>query len=298
MLAYRDMPDRKTAAHGLYTLANDGVLDWAIALFESVREYAPGLPLRVIPYDDRQNALAPVVERFGFSYFASGEADRLHALGRRFYPELDFAARGFRKLASFAGPFENFLFLDSDVVALSPLSELIDAAEASAADLVYFDIDINQVYRPGAERDRFVAAGARGFNCGLFAGRRGAVTVEALEATLDELGPDWPERLVPNAEQPFLNYFADRSGLRVQAAHQLAPGFCSTCWPAVGTFSLEEGVWRLRGSNRWDEGWRLYCAHWAGYTRPPEIPNRELWERFHAAGVARMANEGNAVVEA
>jgi hypothetical protein len=289
MLAYRVVPAHRTASYGLFTLANDGVLDWAIALFESVRELAPELPLQVIPYDDRQSALAPVVERFGFSYCASEEADRLHEIGRRFYPGNDFAARGFRKLAAFRGPFARFLFLDADVVALSPLGRLLADVDRSGADLVHFDTDLDQVYRPGAERDRFVAAGARGFNCGLFAGRRGAVPVDDFDRILTELGPSWSERLVPNAEQPFLNFFADRARLNVIPAHELAPGHCSTCWAAVGRIALEDGVYRLRGTGRWDEGWRLYCAHWAGFPLGPEIPNRELWERFHSAGAERAA---------
>ena len=153
---------------GIFTLANDVVIDSTLALFESLKTFAPDLPLRIIPYDTQQQRLAFLAHRFGHSYFESPLLDSLHRLGKSFYPLQEFAARGFRKLAAFEGPFDRFLFLDSDVVALSPLAPLLQAIESSQADLVHFDTDLDQVYRPGPLRDRMVARGARGFNAGLF----------------------------------------------------------------------------------------------------------------------------------
>lgn len=282
------MADRRATNWGIYTLANDGVYDSALALFESLRTFAPGLPVRIIPYDARQERLAEAVREFGFAYFEAPAVAALHRLGEAYYPTQDFAARGFRKLAAFEGPFERFLFLDSDVVALSPVRPLLAAFAATAADLVHFDTDLDQVYRPGPLRDRMVARGARGFNAGLFGGRRGALTVESLAASLRTLAADWTAQLVPNAEQPFLNYHADYTALAVRAAHELLPDFCSTCWPAVGRIAREGSSYRLRDSGRWDEGWQLFFAHWAGFPLGPGMPNRELFEKFHAGARRRL----------
>mgnify|MGYP006381690867 CR=1 FL=1 len=52
-----------TPRWGVYCLANDLVLDWALALFESLREFAPELPLLVIPYDERQVELGLELHR-------------------------------------------------------------------------------------------------------------------------------------------------------------------------------------------------------------------------------------------
>ncbi len=276
------------AAIGVYTLANDAVMDWALALFESVKTIAPTIPLCVIPYDARQGLLSDRVRRFGYSYFESPEQEALQAIGERFYPANEFAARGFRKLAAFEGPFERFLFLDSDAVALSSIEAILGALEIAEIDLAHFDTDLDQVYRPGALRERLVAHGARGFNCGLFAGRRGALTAQRLKETLSSLDADWSTQLVPNAEQPFLNYFADHEGLRVAAAHELLPGHCSTCWPATGRIEPDGADFRLRDSGRWDEGWKLFCAHWAGFPLVPEMPNRWLFDHFHRLGARRL----------
>ena len=270
-----------TQRWGVYCLANDLVLDWALALLESLREFAPGLPLLVVPYDERQAALGRRLAAAGHGYLEHPETEALHRLGRRFYPDDEFAARGFRKLAAFNGPFERFFLLDSDVLALSPLAELVDAVERVSPDLVHFDTDPDQVYRPGPLREALAAAGrGRGFNAGLLIGRRGVLDAARMESAFGDLGADWRDRLVPNAEQPFLNLYADRAGLRLAAAHELVPDACSTCWPAVGRIEREAGAWRLRGSGRWDEGWRLLFAHWAGHRLSPAMPNRELWESF------------------
>lgn len=266
---------------GIFCLANDLVLEWALALLESLREFAPGLPVRVIPYDERQQELGRRLAAAGHAPFDHPEVEALHRLGRRFYPDDEFAARGFRKLAAFSGPFERFFLLDSDVLALSPLGELIAAVERSPADLVHFDTDPDQVYRPGPLRDALVAGGrGRGFNAGLLIGRRGLLDAARMATTLADLGSDWPRLLVPNAEQPFLNLYADRCGLRLAAAHELVADACSTCWPAVGRIERAGGAWRLRDSGRWDEGWRLLFAHWAGHRLAPAMPNREVWETF------------------
>lgn len=281
------------APWGIYTLANDAVLDSALALFESLARFAPELPLRVIPYDSRQDLLAPIVRAFGHSYFDPPEADAFHRLGQSFYPEQEFAARGFRKLAAFGGPSEHFLFLDSDVVALSPLAPLCVAISSARADLVHFDTDLDQVYRPGPLRDRMVARGARGFNAGLFAGRRGALASASLAATLGTLNPDWSRQLVPNAEQPFLNYHADLAGLEVRAAHELVADRCSTCWPAVGRIEFDGEAYRLRGSGRWDEGRRMFFAHWAGFPLGADMPNRAVFDEFHGLALRRLATLGH-----
>jgi hypothetical protein len=276
------------ATWGAFTLANDAVADSALALFESLERFAPGLPLRVIPYDDRQDLLAPIVRGFGHAYFDSPEVEALHRLGESYYPQQEFAARGFRKLAAFDGPFERFLFVDSDVVALSPLAPLFDAITSARADLVHFDTDLDQVYRPGPLRARMVARGACGFNAGLFAGRWGVLTPESLASSLRSLEPDWRAQLVPNAEQPFLNYHADLAGLRVRAAHELLPDRCSTCWPAVGQIEWDGAAYRLRASGRWDEGWQMFFAHWAGFPLGSGMPNRALFDEFLTGGRERL----------
>lgn len=282
-------PYAGAARWGAFCLCNDGVVDWALALFESLRTFEPELELRLIPFDDRVDRVRAAAGRYGYALFETPEIEALDALGRRFYPGDDFAARGFRKLAAFQGPFDYFFSFDSDVAVLGPLAPLCRRIEARRPDLVHFDTDLDQVYRPGELREAMVARGdARGFNAGLFAARRSWLSAASLAAALDDLGSDWRARLVPNAEQPFLNLYADRTGAAKVAAHELLPQFCSTCWPNVGRFACESDGYRLRDSGRWDEGRLLFAAHWAGSGLSERIPNVEVHRRFLDAARARL----------
>jgi hypothetical protein len=288
-----------TGRWGIYCLGNDAVIDWLLALFESLVEFAPQMPVFIIPYDERQSRLGAEAARRGFRYFDHPEVELLHRVGRSFYRDDDFAARGFRKLAAFSGPFEHFFFLDSDVLVLAPLQELCAAIEGQGLDVVHFDTDVDQVYRPGRMRSALEASGrGRGFNAGLFAGRRGALDAARMKATLADLGPEWRTDLVPNAEQPFFNLYADRVGLRLAFGHELVPDICSTCWPAVGRLEQGASGWRLRDSGRWDEGWRFQFAHWAGFELSSEMPNRSLWEVYSARARARRAGTPAGQLEA
>jgi hypothetical protein len=266
---------------GCFALANDLVLDWTLALLDSLRRFAPTLPVRVIPYDDRQSELAIALDLRGHAYLESPEIESLHRIGSRFYPYDDFSARGFRKLAAFSGPFERFLFLDSDVVALGPLGELLEAIERTDSDLVYFDTDLDQVFRPGPDRRRLESAHElHGFNAGLFASRRGLLTAESLGSRLADLDASWTEWLVPNAEQPLLNLYAVRSGWRCSRASEHVPDTCSTCWAAAGELEFDGTCHRLRGTDRWDEGRRMPFAHWAGFRLDRSMPNWRIWAGF------------------
>jgi hypothetical protein len=269
---------------GALTLANDAVLEWVRALLSSLREHCPGLPVAVIPFDDRQERLAALLAERGHEYFDEPVVSRLHSLGRRFYPNDEFSARGFRKLAAFSGPFERFLFLDSDVVALGPVEDLLEAIERSAADLVHFDTDVEQVYRDGEiYRELTARRPVVGFNAGLFASRRGLLSAEPFEAALADLGEGWRSDLVANAEQPFFNLAVERLGLSCVRASDLVEDSCSTCWSAAGRLEFDGAFHRLRDSGRWDEGWRMRFAHWAGIRLSPEMPNRDVWLRYRDA---------------
>lgn len=268
----------------IVTLANDAVFDWAVALLASLARYAPGRTVRVIPYDSR-------LERLGTAMAALGNAEvwtppaleAWDALAVRAYPDEPAAARVFRKLASFQAPTERFIFLDADSVALAPLDELFAAIESSDADFVHFDTDIEQVYLPSSWREAMREQGrAIGFNSGLFAGRSGTLAPAHLESAIRSLPGPWREYLVPFAEQAFLNLAVDHAGLSLRGAWELLGGVCSTCWPAVGRLDEEQGVFRLRESGRWDEGWRFLFAHWAGYQLSEAIPNHSVWAGFRA----------------
>ena len=275
---------------GLYSLANDAVLHPLIALLESLSRFAPELRVYVIPFDDRLALVRDLARIYPLELFDDFDFAPLDALGTRFYGNDRWNARGFRKLAAFAGPAERFFFADSDVVALSPLAALRMEIERSDAELVYFDIDLDQAYRPGPFRDELVeSCGSVGFAAGLFASRRGALDPKGVGRALEALGPNWTELVVPNAEQGFLNLAVDRAGLVRRGAYSFVERYCSTCWAGAGAIVETENGFVLDSPQRWDHGWSLYFAHWAGFRLSPAMPNASVYEGFLEKGLARIA---------
>ena len=75
-------------------------------------------------------------------------------IGRILYPTKSVDAKRLRKLAAFYGPFEHFLFLDSDIVVLLPLEPLVSRLVQSRADFIFFDTSPGWVYADPAFREQ------------------------------------------------------------------------------------------------------------------------------------------------
>ena len=179
-------PDDRRRSRGVYTLANDGVYDWLAAFLASYHDHEPNLPVIVIPFDDRMDRVRTLRERFRFEIFEGDCLRELDRIGATYFPDNYNWTHVFRKFAAFWGPFERFVFLDSDIVLLGPLGEFFDRAEEEhQVEYVCGDLDIDQVYTEGPLRDQMAADGqTTGFNTGFFLSSRNAFTVAEAEPVL------------------------------------------------------------------------------------------------------------------
>jgi lipopolysaccharide biosynthesis glycosyltransferase len=151
--------------HGVYCLANDAALEWFEAFVRSFRKHNPDLPLTVIPYDTSMARLKALRARFQFEVMEESEASRFDAIAHRVAGQR-IAGGTFRKLCTFFGEYETFLFLDSDIVVTQPLEPFFDAFEKAEADFIYFDTDMTMVYTPDFARKMMTEFGSTGFNSG------------------------------------------------------------------------------------------------------------------------------------
>jgi hypothetical protein len=263
---------------GLCTLASEGVLEWAVALLESVREHEPTLPVCVIPFDDGVAALRPLASRYRCTVLEDPALGELEALGRRFAPD-DRGARLFRKLAAFAGPFERFAFCDADLVLLAPLGPLFDAYECGDHDLLASDLDLDQVYKPGPFRERMAREGAPGLNTGCFVARRGLLSPAELPALADEAEGVRQHFVASNGEQPFVDFCVHRKRLSVAAFADVLPGTARWTWAGRRVTRDRDG---LRVAEPWkpDHGGRLPVLHWAGLRPRGDMPNARVFLRY------------------
>lgn len=231
---------------GVYTLANDAVLEWLIAFLNAHERNAAGLPVCVIPYDaDVAEVRRVVAGRPGVTLLddegALARADAyarqvwsLHPTAMRTW-EAKFGVPGVyrhgmhRKLCAFEGPFERFVFLDADVLVLRPLDfllEPLEGADVSVYDDQYaglshvFDVQhprLREIFDDAALRTQVFCAG-------IFAAHRGLFTAEDLERGLALLAAGDAQVLYPWAnDQSLLNYLVLRLGRRVHNGYLALP---------------------------------------------------------------------------
>jgi hypothetical protein len=109
---------------GIYIIANDRVIEQSIALLNSIRVYDADTPIVLIPYDDNYQAVANILgESFGVKIYEDLEfIERLsHQLQGIFGEQFFARPNQFRKQACWFGSFEEFIYIDTDIVVLKRL---------------------------------------------------------------------------------------------------------------------------------------------------------------------------------
>lgn len=261
---------------GVYSLANDAVLDWTIALLESYRLHEADRPIIFIPFDDDITELSRLADRYAFEILRDETLEELDEIGASLWPENFPRNHLFRKFAAFSGPIEQFLFLDADVVVLDALDELFATFARSECDLIYSDAEIDAVYLPGRFRDAMRERYAvRAFNTGAFLSSRLALTLDDLRGFVPELF-DHRHDLAPTGEQPVLNYCFDRKGLSAARFSEANVSIGFSCWAG------EPGVTQARQNSSYcdGEGKGVPFLHWAGFALDSSMPYYDIFKRF------------------
>jgi hypothetical protein len=257
---------------GFYTLANDASLEWFIAMCESLRRHEPDKPLVVIPWDDRMDRVEELAERYDFTISTDEHLPRLDELGRRLWRSRPQRAPMFRKFASFWGPLDEFLYLDTDIVVLGPLEAYFDALPQEA-DLLFMHSDHDQVYAPGELRERMIGEhGSRGFNAGIFVSRRGALGMEKVTSLVEsalEVADGFDQQTV---DQGFLNYSMDIDRRPTVDAERTVREV-GAAWAGMRVRRTPAGHeladWRTPAN-----GLPVSLIHWSGYRLVPLMPYR------------------------
>jgi hypothetical protein len=268
---------------GVYIVANDRVLDHAIACLNSIRRHDPDTPIMLIPYDDNYQVIY----------------QRLHQdYGVELYPDLDFIDRlsknlqetfgsdffarpnQFRKQACWFGPFDRFLYIDTDVVVLSRISRVLDLL--SEYDFLCYDYQhkggIKNVFTPQVlERGVFTEADLQDiFNGGFWASKKGLMTEERLYETFKECAqhPEYFDFSQKTSDQPIINYMMlKRTEKRFNLVRQGGKGPGS--WAGSPHFEYD-GMGLIDPS----AGKPLDYLHWAGIRIQPGCPYWDIWVHY------------------
>ena len=223
-------------ANGVYILANDVVFDQLIALINSLeKNVSKELPICVVPYDDNTQRARTATQPYPqVQWF---DDDAILSKWERFATQIwqmhptafeNWAKRGVsgvnrlgmhRRFCCFDGPFEKFIYLDADILAMSSFDLLFNSLDR--CDFVTYDFqykDLSHVYDVNAgsltrvfERDRLQT---EIFCAGLYASKKGVFTDKMLADLLSHLKFGDAEILYPNGpDQSILNYMVMKSGI-------------------------------------------------------------------------------------
>jgi hypothetical protein len=261
---------------GIYALVNDRVFDQLVALLNSIEaNYSKEIPVCVIPYDNKMEKVkAEVEKRRNCSIFSNADSiqtwEDFAKKAWSFHPNASENMWGrhklgvHRKLCAFDGPFERFIFFDSDIIVMQPLDFIFVRLDDS--DLVVYDFqhkDPKHVFNVSSEKLYKLFDKERIkkeiFCTGFFASKRTLIGDEDRDQILSSLRNSDSGALYPRAaEQSLLNYAVMKLGCSVYNFAIELPRDERT-----GN-SVTSGHFREEGHALYDKGKRLTYLHYIG----------------------------------
>jgi hypothetical protein len=277
-------------SRGIYITANDRATEQAIALLKSIRAHDTETPVILIPYDDNYQVVAETLsDRFGVSVYEDLEfidrlSNKLHQIfGDRFFAR----PNQFRKQACWFGPFNEFLYIDTDIVVFEKIIDTLDYL--NEYDFICADYQhrggIQNVFTPKVFEDNvFTKEDCKGiFNGGFWGAKKYLISEFDLYEVFAECAahPNYFDFSQKTSDQPIINYMVlKRIPKRFNLVHrpEQAPGN----WAGSSHFVVQDD--RLFDPN---VNQPLQYLHWAGIRIQPGCPYWGIWEHYRYLGEPR-----------
>jgi hypothetical protein len=256
---------------GVYFLANDRILDLTIAFLNSFRKYNPGLPLCLIPFRDDFQRLAELSDDYQFTIFNDEnllkQCDRISLL---FHAEV---TGHYRKLACWHGCFDEFIYVDVDMLVLKDLSFSFDLLPrydfiTSCANIPEA---VQWVWKPTIHHTRLLSPSQieYGANTGYIISKKDAIPLGTLEQRALNATSLKNHMELYCKEQPFLNFLIVTSGLPFTSLWAVAntpefPQNYTEFWAGNGKKQLLPQMHTLVSGQKRE----VYLIHWAGVWQP------------------------------
>ncbi|HLO51739.1 MAG TPA: hypothetical protein VK211_25225 [Kamptonema sp.] len=267
---------------GIYIVANDKVMESAIALLNSIRCYNKDVAIFLIPFDDNyQKVAATLSSLHGVKIFPNLEFIEEFTTKVADIFERDFLAlpNKMRKLAVWFGPLEEFLYIDTDIIVFEDIAENLNKlseVDFFCCDYHHLNEQLRNVFSPIVkEQHIFTNSQLQDvFNSGFWASRKGTITEQQMYDILRECSQhkDYFDFTQNVTDQPILNYMILK----------LISKRCNL----VKTGEQEPGSWagsthfQERDYILYDKGKRLKYIHWAGIPIKPGSPYWKLWKHY------------------
>lgn len=268
---------------GIYITANDKVMDHAIACVNSIRLYDPETPIMMIPYDDNYQGISEKLQQdHGVETYPDlAFIDRLSKNLQEIFGDGFFARPNqFRKQACWFGPFEKFLYIDTDVVVFSKLGRLLDPLETH--DFLCYDYQhkggITNVFSEKVIEEGVFSTDELQdiFNGGFWASKKGLIAEEDLYDVFRDCAqhPDYFDFSQKTSDQPIINYMILKrlpKRLNLVRANGKGPGN----WAGMSHFEYD-GMRLVDPKVDKD----LDYLHWAGIRIQAGCPYWDIWLHY------------------
>jgi hypothetical protein len=271
---------------GVYFLANDGILDMAIAFLNSFRTHNPSIALCLIPYAEDVEQLSSLRQQYNFTIWRDAATlQRCDEISRSFH---GCAVGQYRKLAIWEGPFDRFVYIDSDTVVLHSIDfalRYLDRFDfvTSHSDIPHIRCWVwkDSVHSTGALTNKQISYAA---NTGFLASRRECLSREQVQAQLSGAQALAQHMELLCCEQPLLNYLIVTSGLRYASLYTIARntgtrlGIPLELWAGTPSVIVRDG--RVIHPRK-----KVLMMHWAGEWQRArdegrQIPYYDLWSHY------------------
>ena len=273
-------------SRGIYITANDRATEQAIALLKSIRFYDPATPVVLIPYDENYQKAAEALSQFGVTVFEDLDfIDRLSQQLYEIFGEGFFARPNqFRKQACWFGPFDEFIYIDTDIVVFEPIANNLDYLKEH--DFICADYQhaggIANVFTPTViEQGVFTEAECQEiFNGGFWGSKKGLLSEAKLYSIFRDCAahPEYFDFSQKTSDQPIINYMVLKHiNKRFNIVRR--PGKAPGNWAGSSHFTVQ-------GDRLFDPNLNqpLQYLHWAGLRIQPGCPYWTIWEHYRYLG--------------
>jgi hypothetical protein len=268
---------------GIYIIANDKVTDHAIALLNSIRLYDQETPIVMIPYDDNYHNIANTLNKH-YQVGIYEDLEFIDRLSQKLYETFGgkFFARPnqFRKQACWFGPFDEFLYIDTDIVVFEKIVD--NLKYLNHVDFICCDYQhlggIQNVFTSKVLAEKVFTENELKdiFNGGFWGAKKNLISEQDLYETFTECAahPEYFDFSQKTSDQPIINYMLLKRIPRrfnIVRCEEKAPGN----WAGTPNFQIKEHVLFDPTVNQ-----PLQYLHWAGIRIQPGCPYWEIWEYY------------------